>query len=48
MDGFWWEFYPRDPALLEVVTRPLQGVPGVSIRSCDSNNQNALFDPNAI
>jgi hypothetical protein len=48
MDGFWWEFYPRDPALLEVVTRPLQGVPGVGIRSCDSNNQNALFDPNAI
>ena len=44
MDGFWWEFYPRDPALLDLVTRPLQGVPGVDIRSCDLHNRKALYD----
>jgi hypothetical protein len=48
MDGFWWEFYPRDSALLELVTRPLQNVSGVDIRSCDLHNRKALFDPSAI
>ena len=48
MDGFWWEFYPRDPALLDLVTRPLQDVPGVGIRSCDLHNRKALFDSTTI
>ena len=48
MDGFWWEFYPRDAALLDLVAGPLQGVPGVDIRSCDLHRRKALFDPNAI
>jgi hypothetical protein len=47
MDGFWWEFYPRDSALLELVTRPLQNVPGVDVRSCDLHQRKALFDPSA-
>lgn len=48
MDGFWWEFYPRDAALLDLVTRPLQETPGVDIRSCDLHHRKALFDPSAI
>jgi hypothetical protein len=48
MDGFWWEFYPRDEALLDLVTRPLRDVPGVSIRTCDLHHRKALFDPTAI
>ena len=48
MDGFRWEFYPRDASLLDLVTRPLQETPGVDIRSCDLYNRKALFDPNAI
>lgn len=48
MDGFWWEFYPRDSALLELVTRPLEGVAGVGIRPCDLRHREALFrDPAA-
>lgn len=44
LDGFSWEMYPRDPALLELVARPLRGVDGISVSECDSSNRDALWD----
>jgi hypothetical protein len=41
MDGFSWEFYPRDSALLDLVTGPLLETPGVDIRSCNLHNRQA-------
>jgi hypothetical protein len=47
MDGFWWEFYPRDPSLLDLVARPLEGISGVSLRTSDLRNRWALFGDSA-
>jgi len=43
MDGFAWEMYPRDPALLALVTRPLTGIVGISVTQCDLSNRDALW-----
>lgn len=45
--GILWEFYSRDPSLLDLVVASLRPVAGLGIQSCELRRRDALFGGSA-